>query len=147
MRGERDHFHVGLRAGHAEQFHADLVELALAPFLRTFVAEHGAAIEELEGCLLRQPAADERARDTGGAFGTQGDAFAALGLEGVHLLRHDIGGIAQGAREHLGEFEHRRGDLAVAVARRDFERRRLDEAMTPHVVEHQVMGAANGLER
>ena len=46
---------------------------------------------------------------------------AAVG-EGVHLLRNDVGVLADRAGEHLGEFEDRRRHLAIAVESRHIAR-------------------------
>ena len=47
-------------------------------------------------------------------------------LEGVHLLRDDVGLGADAAREQLRLLEDGRADLAVAVALEHLARRRLD---------------------
>ena len=143
---QRDNFHIGLGRRHAQQFDTDLVELALTALLRAFVAEHRSAIKEFQRCLLRKAAGDKRARDARGTFGTQGNAFAALGLKSVHLFGDDIGGVAQRAREDVGELEHRRNDFAVAIARGDIHRRRFYKAVPAYIVEQKIVGAANRLK-
>ena len=55
------------------------------------------------------------ARDPGGEFGAQGQRFIAAIAEGIHLLRHHIGGFADGAAEHFGLLEHRHFHAAEAV--------------------------------
>ena len=95
---------------------AELVELSESARLRFFVAVAGDKVARLDG----QPLVVERvlqhgARRAGSALGAQGDAFAALGVEGVHFFLNDVGGLTDAAREQLGVLKHRRADLAEAV--------------------------------
>src|SRR3546814_1154338 len=66
---------------------------------------------------------DVGARDAGGEFGPERDRIAAAILERVHLLRDDIGGLTERAREHGRRLEHR-----------DFEA--LEAIEPPHAIEH-----------
>ena len=65
-----DHLGVGERFGGSDQLGADLVELAVAAFLRALVAEHRAGVEDFLRQRLRQAVGDEGAADAGGAFGS-----------------------------------------------------------------------------
>ena len=76
--------------------------------------------------------------------GPQRQALAAPVLERVHLLGDDVRGLAERAREHLGELEHRRRDLVVAVARRDLAPGLDHLAMAQRGLAHDVVGAADG---
>src|SRR3546814_9362610 len=67
--------------------------------------------------------ADVGARDAGVEFGPERDRIAAAILERVHLLRDDIGGLTERAREHGRRLEHR-----------DFEA--LEAIEPPHAIEH-----------
>ena len=132
---DRDHLDVGARLGRAQHLEVDLVELALAALLRPLVAEHRAGGEELERQLLRQLAVgDEGAADAGGVFRPQRERFAAAIGEGVHLLGDDVGGLADAAREQLGELEDRRRHLAIAVEARHVARRVDDVREAPVLV-------------
>src|SRR3546814_20787463 len=71
--------------------------------------------------------ADVGARDAGVEFGPERDRIAAAILERVHLLRDDIGGLTERAREHGRRLEHR-----------DFEA--LEAIEPPHAIQH--IGAA-----
>ena len=54
------------------------------------------------------------AHQPGGELGAQGERAAAAVVEGVHLLRHDVGGLPHPAGEDGGVLEDRRLDVAVA---------------------------------
>ena len=67
--------------------------------------------------------------------------------EGVHLLGDDVGGVAQGALEDLGEFEDRRRHLADSRSAPPTSRAvSTTRAMAPHVFGQEVMGAADRLQ-
>ena len=128
---ERDDLDIGLRLRHPEQLDADLVELAEAALLRPLVAEHRAAVEEFQRRRLGQPVRQHRAHDPGGVLRPQRHLFAAAIGEGVHLLRHDVGVLADRPREDFGELEDRRRDLGKAVKRRRLARGLADPAVAP----------------
>src|SRR3546814_18403708 len=83
-------------------------------------------LEALERQLVAQPARHHRARDARRAFGAQGQAVAALVGEGVHLLRHDVGGLAERALDDLRELEDPRGYRPVDDPAGHRSGRRLD---------------------
>ena len=140
-----DHFEIGLRLLDADQFHADLVKLAQPSFLRSFVAEHGAAIEKLDRHALRQPLGDETARHAGCILWPQGNFVAALVDESVHLLRHDIRRIAQGSLEHLAELEHRRGHFIESITCGRFACGIGHTSMGTHFIGQEIVRTAHGL--
>src|SRR3546814_13352877 len=78
---------------------------------------------EFRRVLFRSAVGDVGARDAGGECGTERDRIAAAILERVHLLRDDIGGLTERAREHGRRLEHR-----------DFEA--LEAIEPPHAIEH-----------
>ncbi len=141
--GQGDHLDIAERIGDAQQFDPDLMELAQPTLLRALVAEHRAAIEDTQRQPRREAVRDEGADDAGGVLRAQRQPVAAPVREGVHLLGDDVGGVAERPREHLGELEDRRRDLAVAVAARRLERPLLDQAEPPTVLGQQVTGAAH----
>ena len=143
-RAERDHLDVGERLRRAQDLDVDLMELAQPALLRPLVAEHRAAREQPDRQLLAERAGDERARDAGGVLGAQRQAVAAPVLERVHLLGDDVRGLAERAREHLGELEHRRRDLGIAVAGRDRAPGLDHLAMAERGLADDVVGAADG---
>src|ERR1700758_4358522 len=91
------------------------MELAKAPLLRSLIAEHRAAVEEFEGQTLGEAVGDYRANHPGSIFWPQRDFLTAAIVEGVHLLRNDVGVLADRSRENLGELENRRRHFDEAV--------------------------------
>ena len=140
-----DRLGVGERMGGPDQLDVDLVELPVAAFLRPLVAEHRAGIEHFLRQRLGEAIGDERAADSGGCLGTQRDAFTRAVGEGVHLLRHDVGGLAEGAGEDARILEDRRRPLLEAEAFGDAARGLDDVAVAAEVVSDEIAGAADGL--
>ena len=111
----RDHLRVSGKILCAVALHTELMELPESARLRLFIAIAGGQIIRLDGQgIVVQPMLEECPRRTGCSLGTQGDAVAALGQEGVHLLLHDIGGIADAALKKVGVLEHRRPHFLIA---------------------------------
>ncbi len=79
-------------------------------------------------------------------IGAEAQAVAAAIGEGVHLLRDDVGGLADRPLEHLGELEDRRRHLEIAGAFGGEPRGLGDAAVAPHLVGQKVVGAANRLQ-
>ena len=107
---------VGNRRLRAEFLHTELVKFAQSACLRLFVAVAGHKVARLD----RKPLVFERvlqhsSRCACGALGTQGHALAALGVEGVHFLLDDVGGLTHAARKQLGVLKHRCAHFAEAV--------------------------------
>ena len=137
--GQAQQFDIGRGFGGAQYLGVDLVELAIAPLLRPLVTEHRARGDQLQGRKLLPPLGDIGARDSRGEFGAQRQRIAALVGEGVHFLRHDIGGLADRAREHLGRLEHRHVDAAEAIQPANALER------VEHLGETALLGAENVL--
>ena len=73
-------------------------------------------------------------------------AVAAAILEGVHLLRHDVGGLAERAGENARVLEDRRRPFLEAVGRGD-PAGGLDDVLMPALLlADQVPRAADRLE-
>ena len=122
------------------------MELALPSLLRALVAEHRARGEDLQRQLLHKLAVrHEGAADAGRVFRPKGQRFVTAILEGVHLLRHDVGRLADAAGEQLGELEDRRRHLAVAVQARHVARGVDDVREAPVVVGEDIVRATHGL--
>src|SRR5579875_269785 len=130
MGADGDYLDVAERVGNAKQLEVDLMELPVAPLLRTLIAEHRPRAEEFEREALTEATRDESAHDARRRLRTARELLAAAVGEGVHLLGDDVRGVAQGALEHLGELEDRDADLLVAVEGGDAARR-LGYAMMP----------------
>lgn len=138
---------VRRRFGRAQYLGVDLVELAIAPLLRPFVAEHRAAGRDLQRRMLLPAFGQERARDTCGELRPQGQRIAAAVGESVHLLRHDVGRLADRAGEDLGRLEHRQVDALETVQAADaFERldHRCEAAL---LVAEYILGSAHPARR
>ena len=120
-----DQLGVQRRVLGADRLGADLGEVPVAALLRALVAVVRARVPELDRQVaqLVQVGLQRGAQHGGGALGAQRELVAALGLEGVHLLGHDVGGLADTAREQLDALEAGRLDVAVAgVAQRRGDR-------------------------
>ena len=112
---QHEQFDVRRRFRRADHLGVDLVELAEAALLRALVAEHRTMRGELQRRILLPALGQIRARDAGSEFRTQRKRISAAVLERVHLLRHDVGRLAQRAREDGGAFEHRNVDALETV--------------------------------
>ena len=113
--GHRDHLGVQRGVVNTDRLHSDLLQLPVAAGLRALVAEERPGVAELHG---QRPAVeavlDHRTHHTCGALRAQRHrAVAAVG-EGVHLLRHHVGGLPHAAGEQCGVLEDRQFDVAVA---------------------------------
>ena len=101
----------------ADGLHVDLVELAVAARLGRFVAEGRA--DGIDFHRLRpgvHAMFDVGAHDAGGELRPQGQLPLTAVGEGVHLLLHDVGGLAHTAHEQGRFLEKGRLEAAVAVA-------------------------------
>ena len=102
----------------AESLDADLPELPHPALLRPLVAEHRAGVVELrEGPLRNERVFERGSHDARGSLRSQGEAASRPVVEGVHLLRDDVGRLADASREDVGVLEERRVDGFVPVAR------------------------------
>jgi hypothetical protein len=96
---------------------AGLVELAVTSGLGSFVAEGRADGVELH---RSRPGVhvvfDVGSHDAGGELRSQGQFPPAAVGEGVHLLLHNVGGLADAAHEEGGLLEKGRFKAVVTVA-------------------------------
>src|SRR5437588_10901461 len=123
-----------------------MMKIAKTPLMRPLIPEPRPAIEKFERRRLRQPVRQDRADDPGGVLRPQGDLFAAAVHEGVHLLRDDVGVLADRPREDLGKFENRRRDLGKPVKPRLLARGIADPAMAAHRLGQEILRAARRLQ-
>ena len=98
-----------------DDFGVDLVELAIPPLLRALVTEQRPMRRQLDRGMLLPAIGKKGAGNTGGEFGTQGQALAAAIVEAVHFLRNHIGRLADRPAEYLGLLEHRHFGAAEAI--------------------------------
>ncbi len=119
---------VARRRGHADQLEADLAELAVTAGLRLLVAKLRPRVPEANGPRhLLKTLLHQRADDARRVLGPQREGAALAVGEGVHLLVHDVGRVADRAGEQLRALEDGRANLGVAegsehAARRVFGR-------------------------
>ena len=98
----------------AEDLHAELMELAEAPFLRTLATKHRAGIIE---ALLRiatiEPGLDICAHDPGVPSGRRAISVSSLVMvgESVHLLFDDVRSFAARMLIKLGTLQQRDADF------------------------------------
>ena len=135
-----DHGVVG-----AQRFGAELVVLAVAPGLGALVAEHGRVVPELDRLgELEHAVLDVGAAHRRRALGAQRELASAAVGERVHLLAHDVGGVAHSPREQGRLFELGRDDLAKAVRGEDVGGDGHDVGAPFGAVGQQVVGALGG---
>ena len=122
-----DHFGVDGRRLRPDGLRADLEELAIAAFLRTLAAEHGAdVIQLLDTGKLIHPVLDVGTDHRRGGFRAQGERTAVAVLEGIHLLGDDVGFRAHAAGEQPGFLKDRRADFLIVVSAEHAARHVLD---------------------
>ncbi len=145
--GKHDQFGVDVRPGEVEHFHADLVELAVAAFLRLLVAKHRAGVPQL---LHLATAGEAVLKDgthaTGRAFGTQGQRLFVAVEEGVHLLVDHVGALADAPGEQLGELKDGQADFLVAIAVEQRGEGVFQVAPGRGLLRQDVVHATDGLE-
>ncbi len=142
-----DHFDVACDLFDAKKFGTDLVELALAAFLRTFIPEHRPIIADLDRGHLLHAIGNIGTRNTCGSFGAQRNLFATAIFERIHFLCHDIGCIAKGSGKDFGKFEDRRGHPVVAIQLADFACSIRDIILQTVLFRQKVVRATDGLKR
>jgi len=102
----------------AQKLGANLVKLPQTPFLRTLVSEHGPVVKIFKRKILAQTTRNQRPGNACRTFRTKRDFVSTLVFEGIHLLCHDIGRIAQCTLEHFGKLENGGRDFLIAVTLR-----------------------------
>ena len=115
---ELDDLRVDRRVGAADRLDGQLIVLAVAAAPGRAVAVHRRDRVRLDRLRLAVHAVLEvRARDRRRALGPQRQRPVAAVGEVVHLLVHDVGGLARRAREEPRVLESRRLDASPAVER------------------------------
>ncbi len=141
------------RGGRADDFGADLRELAVAALLRALAAELRAdVVELLQLAGLAELVFDVGADHAGGVFRAQGEGLRLFGLCAgavlpcVHFFRYDVSLFADAAGEEGGVFKDRGADLAEVVAREDSACGGLDAVPQRRLGRQKVAGAAHGFQ-
>ena len=146
-RRERDELGVDLGLGEAERLDAELVKLPVATLLRLLAPEHRAAAPEFLLLVVQQAVAERRAHDASGRLGPQRHALAVAVVERVHLLRDDVGELADRAAEELRALEHRQANALITVGREELRGRALDALPERRVGGQHVVHAADRLNQ
>ena len=139
--------------GRAEDFGADLRELAVAAFLRALAAELGADVKELlQLAGFAEAVLDVGADYSGGVFRAEGEGLGFFRLRagavfpGVHFFGDDVGFFAYAAGEEGCVFKDGRADFAEVVAGEDVAGGCLDAVPEGGFRGQQVAGAADGFQ-
>ena len=137
-----DHFRVDVGTFHAERFGAELIELAVAAALGTFVAEHRPDVPEALRGSVEKIVFVHRAHHGRRAFRTQRELIAVHRVdEGIHFLFDDVGHFPDAAREDLGVLKNRRADFLKTVALEDVDRGFFDLVPDGGVLREHVVHA------
>ena len=96
---KHNQFSIDIWSLQTKHFHAKLVELTVAAFLRTFVAEHRADIPQALLLIVQETMFDAGAYATRRPLRTQGQAVAVAVLKGIHLFFNHVGYFADRAFE------------------------------------------------
>jgi len=106
------HDHLGLCEGGvlADQFHAELPELPVSPFLWPFVPETISEIKPAKGFCERFPHVHVETLHRCSDLGSEGKPPAALVLEDIHLIEYPL---TRTDFEKFQFFERRGADLPV----------------------------------
>ena len=145
--GEGEQLDVGLRLAGADDLGVELVEFAEAALLRPLVAEGRAVGRDLQRRELLPAFAQIGAADAGGELGPKRDRLPAAILERIHFLRDDVGGLADGAREHRRLLDRRHLDALEPVQAAHAIERRDHRGEAVGVFSKQALRAPNGLNR
>ena len=134
--------------GGADDFGVNLVELAVASFLRALAAEHGADREELVQATLPEFVLDVGADDAGGVFWAEGQrlAFIAFGATAIfpseHFFRDNVRVFANASGEQFGGFEDGSADFVEVVGAENVADGGFDEVPERGVGWEKVAGSS-----
>jgi len=143
----QDLFGIDIRAGKAQRLDADLMELAITPFLGAFVAKHLTDVVEPLGLVGNQVMLDDSAHATCGTLRTQRQRLAVEAVDKrVHLLLDDIGDLADGPLEQRCRLDDRQAQGAVAVALEPRTDGLLEQIPELGLVRQDIVHPAYGLD-
>ena len=148
-RGELDLLGVDPGARVADRLDVELPELAEAAGLGPVVAEHRAGQRDLHRLRQRlHPVLDVGPDDAGGRLRAERPGLALVAPRGEpeQLLLDGVRRLAEAPLEHRHLLEHRRLDLAIAVAPGEVRRDRLEPPQGGSLGRQEVAGAARGAE-
>src|SRR5688572_10474074 len=121
--------------------------LTVASLLRTLVTEHRTHAPQFQARTAQQAVRDDRSHDARGRFGPQRQLIAALIGEGIHLLLHDVGVLADRALEEIRALYERHADFLVAVCSEQLAGRALQMLPRADLRGQDIVHAANRLDR
>ena len=115
--GQQDEFGIDMGSGKAQGLGAYLVELAVAAFLRLFIAEHWPDIPYPRRSAAQQIMLQHGAHAARRAFRAQSQGLRRIAFvqKSVHFLFDNIRRIADRTLEQRGLLHNRQADLLVAV--------------------------------
>ena len=138
-------FHVNQRILRPQDFRSDLIELAVAPFLRALAAEHGAdVVKLLDAALVVKAVLDVSPHHGSRGFRAQRQRFLVAIAEGVHFLHHDVRLGSHAAGEERRLFQNRRANLTVVISGKDAMGLGLDALPQTCVGRQQVARSLHG---
>ena len=109
-------FCVCIRTLKAHRFHTELVELAIAASLRSFVTEHRSHVPKTARCIVKQVVFDTGAHDGCGVLRTKRKVISVQRVhKGIHFFFYDIGHFADTAFKQASLFNNRSADLLITV--------------------------------
>ncbi len=143
----RQQLGVGQRRVGPDDLQADLGELAVPPVLHPLVPEHRPEVVHAQRLgAVAEAVLEPRPGDAGRPFRPQRERAPLAVGEGVHLLVHDVGGLAHRAHEQLGRLEHRGADLLPAERAEHLPGDRLHRLPEATLGRQEVAGAARPLD-
>ena len=140
---ECDDLGVDRRVIGAKRLDAYLAELAITTCLGPLITELGAFVPDLP--RDQRAVLDKRTNHRGGQLWAQRVPLAILGFEVVHLLRDDIGCLAE-PLEDAQVLEHRRHDMAIPCTPGGFAKRVDERALAIRLTRENISGAFWGLK-
>ena len=143
---QADQLGVDVRAGHAVSLGADLMELAIAAFLRFLVAKHRSGIPQSLSLVVQQAVFDTSPHAAGGPFRAQGQTVAVAVGKRVHFLFDDIGDFADGTGEQFGFFDQRQTNFVIAIGRQHLAQGHFEVLPQRRFARQDVVHTANGLK-
>ena len=125
--GQLDELGVDVWTRHTKGFDTKLLELAITPFLRTFMPKHGALIPKPLLLVIEQSMLIGGSYATRSALRSKTQIVAIAIVKAVHLFFDNVGDLADRALEQLCLLEHRKPNLLITKTindpvKRGFER-------------------------
>src|SRR6218665_578572 len=114
-RRQQNQLGINIRPRHTKGFNTKLVELTVAPFLRTLVTEHGAGIPKALRLVIGQAMLQYGTHTARRTFRAQGDGLTTAVLKGIHFLFHNISDFTDGTLEEWRALYDGQADFVIAI--------------------------------